>query len=119
MAKKEEIKQDQKNRRKKRVRAKISGIGKKPRLNVFRSLKHLYVQLIDDQKGTTLASAKDVEVKGEVGKRIDIAFKVGELIAAKAKKLNITEVVFDKSSFKYHGRVKAVAEGARKGGLKF
>jgi len=119
MAKKEENKQDQKNRRKKRVRVKIFGTSKKPRLSVFRSLKHLYVQLIDDQKGVTLASAEDAEIKAEAGKKIDVAFKVGELVAAKAEKLNITEVVFDKSSFKYHGRVKAVAEGARKGGLKF
>lgn len=119
MSNKEEIKQQQKIRRKKRVRSKIFGTAKIPRLNIFRSLNHLYVQLIDDQKGVTITSAKDTELKDKKIKRTEVAFKVGELIATKAQKLNITTVVFDKSSYKYHGRVKAVAEGARKGGLKF
>lgn len=106
-------------RRKKRVRAKVSGTAKCPRLNIFRSLRHLYVQLIDDQKGVTLAAVKDIEIKDKNIKRTEVAQKVGELIASKAVKLGISEIIFDKSSYKYHGRVKAVAEGARKGGLKF
>ncbi len=119
MVKKEKIKQQLKARRRNRIRVKIFGTAKKPRLNVFRSLSHLYVQLIDDQKGATLASAKDSEIKANQAKKVEVAFKVGELIAAKARKLGVQAVVFDKGSNKYHGRVKAVAEGARTGGLEF
>lgn len=119
MANKEKIKQRNIAQRKGRVRAKISGTAKRPRLNVFRSLKYLYAQLIDDQKGVTVLSAKDTEIKDKKIKGIDLAFKVGELIAERAKKADIKEIVFDKSSYKYHGRVKSLAEGARKGGLKF
>ena len=118
MAKIEIIKRQLKARRKNRVRAKIFGKSAKPRLSVFRSLTHIYVQLIDDTKGKTLASAKDEEIKNAKGKKTDLAFKVGELIAAKALKLGIKEAVFDRSGNKYHGRVKAIAEGARKAGLK-
>jgi len=119
MAKKEIIKQQKRLRRKGRVRAKIFGTAKKPRLVVFRSLKHLYAQLIDDQKGATLDFAKDTEIKGSKIKKTDMAFKVGELIASKAIKSGIKKVVFDKSSYQYHGRIKAAADGARKGGLEF
>lgn len=119
MAKKEVNKQRHKIRRKARVRAKIFGTAERPRLNIFRSLKHFYTQLIDDEKGVTMATAKDAEIKDKNDKKTDIAFKVGELIAAKAIKLGIKKVVFDKSDYKYHGRVKAAADGARKGGLKF
>jgi|TARA_Y100000310_G_scaffold345675_1_gene468143 large subunit ribosomal protein L18 len=129
MANKEKIKLEKKIRRKGRVRVKISGTAKKPRLNVFRSLKHIFVQLIDDQKSVTVVSVKDSEISAKGGsasggkeskvKKTDIAFKVGELVAVKAKEKGITEIVFDKSSNKYHGRIKAVAEGARKGGLIF
>ena len=108
----------QRLRRRARVRAKIFGTSKKPRFSVYRSLKHFYIQLVDDKSGKTLVSAKDIEIK-EKGKKAEIAFKVGELISVKAIKLGITEVVFDKSHFKYHGRIKSAAEGARKGGLKF
>lgn len=118
MANTKNNKQEQKARRKKRVRAKIFGSKIRPRLSVFRSLKHLSVQLIDDNKGVTLASVKDQEIKKK-GKKIDLAFEIGELIAAKAIKAGIKEIVFDRSGYQYHGRVKAVAEGARKGGLKF
>lgn len=118
MLRSQKIKQERKFRRKNRVRAKISGTAQKPRLSVFRSLKHFYLQLIDDQKGVTLASAHDSEIKGKE-KKLDVASQIGELIAAKAAKIGIKEVVFDKSSFRYHGRVKAAADGARKGGLKF
>ncbi|MDX9893142.1 MAG: 50S ribosomal protein L18 [Patescibacteria group bacterium] len=111
-------KQQRKIRRKKRVRAKISGTASKPRLNVFRSLKHLYVQLIDDQAGKTLVAVKDSEIKDQ-GTKTELAAKVGELLAKKAQAAGIIDVVFDKSSSKYHGRVKAVADGARQAGLKF
>ncbi len=119
MAKKEIIKQQLKARRKKRVRAKITGSKDCPRLSVFRSLAHIYVQLIDDAKGVTLASASDLEIKSAKDKKTDLAFKVGELIAGKAVKLGIKKIAFDRSGNKFHGRVKAVAEGARKGGLIF
>ena len=116
-------------RRKVRVRAKVFGTAKKPRLSVFRSLKHISVQLIDDERAQTLVSASDSEIavdkkqetrnkKQEISK-IDKAHKVGELIAKKALDKKIKECVFDKSGYKYHGRVKAVAEAARKAGLKF
>lgn len=119
MATIEKVKQQIRTIRKKRVRAKVSGTAARPRLNVFRSLRHISVQLIDDQKGLTVAWAKDTEIKGAKIKKSELAFKVGELIAAKAQKAGISQVVFDKSSYKYHGRVEAVAEGARKGGLIF
>ena len=119
MANKQIIKKQKQERRKKRIRAKIFGTAQKPRLNVFRSLNHIYAQLIDDQKGFTVASVKDTEIKEKNLKKSDLAFKIGELIANKADKLGIKKVVFDKSFYRYHGRVKAVAEGARKSGLNF
>jgi len=106
-------------RRKSRIRAKIFGTAKKPRLSVFRGLRHLYVQLIDDATGKTLIWAKDLEIKDGKLKKVEVSFKVGELIAKKAIVAGIEEVVFDRGGNKYHGRVKAVADGARKGGLKF
>lgn len=118
MANKEKAKQQKVAQRKKRVRAKVSGTAERPRMSIFRSLKFTYVQLIDDQKGVTLASAKASEIKNK-GNKTESAEKLGELIAKKAAEKNITKVVFDKSSYKYHGRIKAVAEGARKGGLIF
>jgi large subunit ribosomal protein L18 len=118
MPNREIIKQSKKVRRRGRVRSKVFGIDKKPRFSVFRSLNHIYAQLIDDQKGITLASAKDIDIKKN-GKKSEMAFRVGELIAKKAKEKNIEQVVFDKGSNRYHGRVKSVADGARKGGLKF
>jgi large subunit ribosomal protein L18 len=118
MPNKQIIKTQNKIRRKGRIRAKISGTGTIPRLSVFRSLNHIYAQLIDDEKSITLVSAKDIELKDK-GKKSDLAFKVGELIAKKAMDKKIDSVVFDKGGNKYHGRIKSVAEGARKGGLKF
>ncbi|MBU0612994.1 50S ribosomal protein L18 [Patescibacteria group bacterium] len=108
-------------RRKARTRAKIHGTAKRPRLALSRSLKHIYVQIIDDDAGNTIASASDQKLSKDKqsGKKEDIARDVGKLIAEHAKSKKITEVVFDKSGVKYHGRVKAVAEGAREGGLKF
>jgi len=110
-------------KRHKKIRAKISGTSQRPRLCVFRSNKHIYCQLIDDEKGHTLLSASDLELKVTKSKnqrtKVDIAKEVGKLIAQKAKKIKIEKVVFDRGGYKYHGRVKALAEGAREGGLKF
>ena len=107
-------------RRHKRVRAKISGTGECPRLNVFRSTNNIYAQLIDDVKGVTLASAStlDKEISGNGGNK-EAARQVGKLIAARALEKQISEVVFDRGGYIFHGRVKELAEGAREGGLKF
>jgi len=105
-------KQTQRKRRHNRVRAKIKGTIKVPRLCAFRSNKFLYAHIIDDEKGATILSVKGPkEVKG--------AHETGKTIAQKAKEQKIEEVVFDRGGYKYHGRVKALAEGAREGGLKF
>lgn len=111
-------KQEQRKRRHKRIRANIKGTRKVPRLYVFRSNQHTYAQLINDEKGETLAEASDLEIKNKKEK-VGKAFEVGALIAKKAKKLKIKKVVFDRGGYDYHGRVKAVAEGAREEGLKF
>lgn len=106
--------------RKRRVRAKITGNADRPRLSVFRSNKLIYAQLIDDLSGKTLLYVSEKELEnGAKGKKTERSFKVGELIAEKARKNNITTVVFDRNGYLYHGRVKALADGARKGGLKF
>lgn len=106
-------------RRKKRIRAKICGTAARPRFSVFRSAKHITAQLIDDAAGKTLVAAGDTEVgKLDAGK-IKIAEAIGKLITERAKEKGITEVVFDRRGYAYHGRVKAVAEGARAGGLRF
>ena len=103
-----------------RVRSKISGTPECPRLDVFRSAKHIYVQIIDDVNGTTLASASTVEKDfGAYGGNKEAAKKVGELIAKRALEKGIENVVFDRGGYVYHGRVKELAEGAREGGLKF
>jgi large subunit ribosomal protein L18 len=122
MRNKEKIKQRQKIRRRVRVRTKIKGSAERPRLGVSRSLRHLYIQLIDDNKGVTLVSVKDSELEQkELAslKKVEVAHKAGLLVAKKALAKKIERVVFDKGANKYHGRVKAVAEGARAGGLKF
>ncbi|HDQ22578.1 MAG TPA: 50S ribosomal protein L18 [Candidatus Uhrbacteria bacterium] len=105
--------------RQKRVRAKIIGTKETPRLNVFRSLKHINLQIIDDNSGKTLVSANDLELKSKKGTKFEKAREVGKLIAKKALEKKITKVVFDRAGYKYHGRVKSAAEGAREGGLKF
>lgn len=106
--------------RHKRVRGKISGTGECPRLNVFRSSKHIYAQIIDDVTGRTLCAASSLDKDfAAYGGNAEAAKKVGEAIAEKAVKLGISEVVFDRGGYIYHGRVKALAEGARDGGLKF
>ncbi len=107
-------------RRHKRVRSKISGTAQCPRLNVFRSSRHIYAQLIDDEKGVTLAAASSNDKGFEgYGGNVEAAKKVGNMIAEKAKAAGITEVVFDRGGYIYHGRVAALAEGAREGGLNF
>lgn len=106
-----------------RIRAKIKGVESKPRLSVFRSLKYIYAQVIDDTKGHTLVSASTVspEIKGEMNGKNKTAEAelVGALLAKRALEQGITQVVFDRGGYKYHGRVKALAEAARQGGLKF
>ncbi len=107
-------------RRHKRVRSKISGTAACPRLNVFRSSMHIYAQLIDDENGVTLAAASSTEKGfGQYGGNVEAAKKVGLAIAEKAKAKGITDVVFDRGGYVYHGRVAALAEGAREGGLNF
>ncbi len=101
-----------------RVRSKVTGVSAVPRLNVFRSGAHIYAQIIDDSTGQTLASASSLKVKA-TGKKSEISKEVGKAIAAKAAEKKITQVVFDRGGYKYHGRVKSLAEGAREGGLKF
>ena len=106
-------------RRHNRVRAKVKGTSDRPRLSVFRSNKGLYLQLIDDIKAVTLASAYTKELKSSKAAKIDQAFELGKLIAKKASEKKISKVVFDRGSYKYHGRVESVAKGAREGGLEF
>lgn len=109
--------------RRQRVRKKISGTGERPRLNVFRSLNNIYAQIIDDEKGVTLASASTLapELKGKLDSTSNTAAAaaVGELIAKKAIEAGIKNVVFDRAGYIYHGRIKALAEAARAGGLEF
>lgn len=112
-------KQQQRTRRHSRVRAKIRGTNKRPRLCVFRSNQHLLAQLIDDISGTTLLSARDQELPGSLKKGVENAYALGELLALKAQKQGIERIVFDRGGYQYHGKVRAMAEGARKGGLKF
>ncbi|MGI5936422.1 MAG: 50S ribosomal protein L18 [Oscillospiraceae bacterium] len=110
----------QRDKRHKRVRAKISGTPEKPRLCVFRSLNHIYAQIIDDVNVRTLVAASSVEKDfGEYGGNCEAARKVGKLVAQRAVEKGIEKVVFDRGGYIYHGRVKALAEGAREGGLKF
>jgi large subunit ribosomal protein L18 len=107
-------------RRHKRVRGKISGTAERPRLNVFRSANHMYAQLIDDVQGVTIASASTTAKDfTESGGNVEAAKKIGLAIAEKGKAAGVSEVVFDRSGYVYHGRVAALAEGAREGGLKF
>ncbi|MDD5870830.1 MAG: 50S ribosomal protein L18 [Bacteroidales bacterium] len=111
-------KQDRRNKIKTRIRGKISGTAERPRMTVFRSNKSIYVQLVDDTKGVTLASASSKAVEAQ-GKKSEIAAKVGELIAERAKAAGIESVVFDRNGYLFHGRVKSLADAARNAGLKF
>ena len=106
-------------RRHARVRKTISGTKEVPRLNVFRSNSHIFAQIIDDEKGTTLVSSSSVELKIKNGGNAEGAKLVGADVAKKAKKAGITKVVFDRGGYQYHGRVEALAEAAREAGLEF
>lgn len=136
-------KQEKRQRRHRRVRAKVIGTAKVPRLCVFRSAKHIYAQLIDDQMNKTILSASDMELKKSKIKtpasaktaadkqkaktktekpltgKVAVAYQVGKLMAEKALEKKIETVTFDRAGYRYHGRVKVLAEGAREGGLKF
>ena len=109
-------------KRHRRIRRFLSGTTQRPRLAVFRSLEHIYGQIIDDTAGATLAAASDLEAAlraGDGGTKSDRAKQVGQLLAERAKEKGITAVVFDRGGFLYHGRIKALADGAREGGLDF
>lgn len=111
--------------RKSRIRKKVGGTGERPRLSVYKSVKHIYAQVIDDERGVTLAHASDLDVglreelKAAKAKKSEVAAKVGALIAKKCAAAQIEKIVFDRNGFPYHGRISAVADGARKAGLKF
>ncbi len=117
------IREEARQNRKSRIRKRIFGTEQRPRLSVFRSAKHIYAQIVVDSTGSTLLAASSLspEIKGEIGdlKKSEAAKKVGELIGRKAAEKNIRKVVFDRNGFLYHGRIKALAEGARETGLEF
>ncbi len=102
-----------------RIRKKLSGTSERPRLSVYRSNSHIYAQLIDDLAGHTLASASTFAMGDVAGKPVEASKRVGQALAERAKEAGILSVVFDRNGYKYHGRVKALAEGAREGGLQF
>ena len=104
-------------RRKNRIRGKVSGTAKMPRLSVYRSNAHIYGQLIDDEKGVTICSICDIDFKD--GTNVEKSTKAGKSIAELAQKSKIKKIVFDRNGYKYHGRIKAFADGAREGGLEF
>jgi len=113
---------DGRDRRRVRVRKKVFGTAERPRLNIFRSAKHIYAQVIDDIQGVTLAAAstQSKELQGKLeGTKTDRAKQVGMLVASHCKAKNIGQVVFDRNGYRYHGRVRAVADGAREAGLEF
>jgi large subunit ribosomal protein L18 len=103
---------------KKSIRGSVSGTAERPRLTVFRSNKQIYAQVINDEKGSTIASASSLKLTEKAAKK-EVAAKVGELIAKNAQEVGIQSVVFDRNGYLYHGRIKELAEAARKGGLKF
>jgi large subunit ribosomal protein L18 len=112
--------EEARKKRKMRIRKKINGTPERPRLVVFRSSKHIYAQIIDDLAGATLASASTLSLEGEnIRLTVENAKLVGMKVAEEAIKKSITSVVFDRNGFVYHGRIKAVADGAREGGLNF
>ena len=106
-------------RRRRRVRAKVGGTGDRPRLSVYRSNRGVFAQLIDDQAGTTVASVNWTEAELRKLSRSEQAKRAGELLAERAKKAGVEACVFDRGGYRYHGRVRALAEGAREGGLNF
>lgn len=112
---------ERRTRRKRGIRKKIRGTQERPRLCVYRSLKHIYAQIIDDTTGRTLASAStlDKELAAQTGSKRDRSRSVGQLLAQRALAAGITTVAFDRNGFLYHGRIQALADGAREGGLQF
>jgi large subunit ribosomal protein L18 len=112
-------KRQARERRHRRIRGKVAGTTERPRLAVFRSNRGIFAQLIDDQNGRTLASASWLALEGFSGNKTDQAAEVGKSLAAAAKQAGVETCVFDRGGYLYHGRVKALAEGAREGGLKF
>lgn len=112
--------QKKREQRKNRVRAEVKGSAERPRLSVFRSAQHIYAQIIDDLQAKTLVAASDLDLKlTKKATKTEIAREVGKLLASRAKEKDITQVVFDRGRCLYHGRVQALAEGAREGGLNF
>ena len=111
-------KNDVRQRVHKRIRAKLSGTSERPRLNVYRSLNHIYAQLIDDMEGKTVVSASTREAKIKIGGNVAAAKEIGKKLAEKAKAKGVTKVVFDRGGYLYHGRIKALADAAREAGLK-
>lgn len=105
--------------RHRRIRSRVLGTAQKPRVSVFKSNRHIFVQFIDDNSSKTLLSSKSVATKGKKGNKTLKASEIGKMLAEKAKSAGFTEIVFDRGGFKYHGRVKALADGLREGGLKF
>lgn len=116
---KNKLKTLRRSRRKTGIRKRLFGTPEQPRLSIFRSSKHLYAQVIDDVSGKTLAAASTVASKVEKGGSVPAAAEVGKAIAEKAKAAGVQAVAFDRNGFRYHGRVKALADAAREGGLKF
>lgn len=112
-------KNERRLRAKRGIRKKISGTAARPRLSVYRSNLHIYAQLIDDTAGHTLAAASSLEKDLEAGKPVDVSRAVGRRLAEKAREAGIESVVFDRNGYRYHGRVQALAEGAREAGLQF
>ena len=112
------MKHEQRKLRHRRIRAKVKGTSSKPRMSIFRSINHIYIQLIDDDAGKTLLAASSKEVKTK-GKKVEVAGEVGKLIATKAQAVGIKKIVFDRGGNKYHGRIKQLAESARTAGLEF
>jgi large subunit ribosomal protein L18 len=112
---------DRRYRRHLRVRTRVAGTAERPRLVVFRSLKHIYAQLVNDDQGVTLLGVSDASegVDSTTAGKVNRAKATGKLLAEKAKAAGVTKVVFDRAGYRYHGRVQAVAEGAREGGLEF
>ena len=113
-----EIKRTRHARRKAGVRKNLLGVPSRPRLSVYRSLSHIYAQVIDDLKGHTLAAASTRD-EGVQGSKKDAAAQVGKLLAERARKAGVSAVVFDRNGYRFHGRVKSLADGAREGGLSF
>lgn len=115
----QQLKQLRRDRRKRGIRKSVIGTPERPRLTIFRSSKHIYAQVVNDYDGQTIASASSVQQKLEQGSNLEAAKQIGKAIAEKAKAAGVEQVCFDRNGFRYHGRVKALADAAREQGLKF